>query len=57
MLWRICNTYTQHNKESTNSAGDEGLTLGLRRFPRERNATYSSILAWRNPWREEPDGL
>ena len=23
----------------------------------EGMATYSSILAWRNPWTEEPDGL
>ena len=23
----------------------------------EGTATHSSILAWRNPWREEPDGL
>ena len=29
----------------------------LGRSPRGRNATYSSILAWRNPSTEEPDGL
>ena len=23
----------------------------------KRKATYSSILAWRSPWTEEPDGL
>ena len=57
MLGRICNAYTQHNKESTCSAGEEGLIPGLRRFPRERNETYASILGWRNPWTEEPDGL
>ena len=24
---------------------------------KEGMATHFSILAWRNPWREEPDGL
>ena len=29
-----------------------------REDPREKEmATHSSILAWRIPWREEPDGL
>ena len=27
------------------------------RFPGERNATHSSILAWRIPWTVEPGGL
>ena len=33
---------------------DKGLIPGLGRSPREEMATYSSILAWRIPWTEEP---
>ena len=36
------------------NAGDMGLILGPGRSPEEENATHSSILAWRIPWREEP---
>ena len=32
-------------------------TPGLGRSPREGNGNHSSILAWRIPWTEEPDGL
>ena len=38
-------------------AGDTGLIRGSRRSPEEGMATHSSILAWRIPWTEEPDGL
>ena len=31
--------------------------LGLEDLLEERMATYSSILAWRISWREEPGGL
>ena len=44
-------------KESACSAGDLGLILGLERSPGEGNGYYSSILAWRIPWTEEPHGL
>ena len=44
-------------KESACSAGDPGLISGLGRSPGEGMATHSSILAWRIPWTEEPDGL
>ena len=37
--------------------GDVGLTLGLGRSPEKEMATHASILAWRIPWTEEPDGL
>ena len=47
-------------KESACSAGDIG-DLGLipgSKDPLEKAmATYSSILAWRLPWTEEPDRL
>ena len=44
-------------KESTCNAGDLGSILG-REDPLEKGmATYSSILAWRIPWAEEPGGL
>ena len=33
-------------------------SLDLQEDPLEKEmATYSSILAWRIPWTEEPDGL
>ena len=44
-------------KNLASSAGDlrdKGLIPGLGRSPREEMATYSSILAWRIPWTEEP---
>ena len=34
-----------------------GLIPGPRRFPREGNGNYFSILAWKIPWTEEPGGL
>ena len=44
-------------KESICSAGDQGSISG-REDPLEKEiATYSSILAWRIPWTEEPGGL
>ena len=36
---------------------DVGLIPGWGRSPGEGHATYSSILAWRIPWTEEPGGL
>jgi len=41
-------------KESTCNAGDPGVTNsipGLRISPGAGNGNYSSILAWRIPWR------
>ena len=45
------------SKESACNAGNLDLILGLGGFPREVDATHSSILAWRIPWAEEPGGL
>ena len=42
--WRIC---LQHRKPR----------FGLGRSPGEGMVTHSSILAWRTPWTQEPDGL
>ena len=36
---------------------DTGLIPGWGRSPGGKNATLSSILAWRIPWTEEPGGL
>ena len=36
---------------------DVGLIPGWGRSPGEGHATFSSILAWRIPWTEEPGGL
>ena len=44
-------------KESTCNAGDAGSVPGLGRSLEEGLATHSSILSWRIPWTEEPDGL
>jgi len=47
-------------KESAYDAGDTGdvgLIPGWGRSPGGGHATHSSILAWRIPWTEEPDGL
>ena len=44
------------SKESACNVGDLGLILGWE-DPLEEMATYSSILAWRVPWTEEPGGL
>ena len=46
-------------KESTcneGETGDTGLIPGSGRSPGGRYATHSSILPWKNPWREEPGG-
>ena len=32
-------------------------SLGWENPPEKETATHSSILAWRIPWTEEPDGL
>ena len=44
-------------KESTCNAGDPGSIPGLGRSPEKEMATYSSILAWKIPWMEEPGRL
>ena len=44
-------------KASAYNAGELGLIPGLGRCPGEGNSNplqYSSILAWKIPWREEP---
>ena len=46
-----------HGKESTYSAGNLALILESGRSLEKEMATHSSILAWRIPWTEEPDGL
>ena len=44
-------------KESSCNAGDGDLSLGQEDPLEKEMATHSSILAWRIPWTEEPDGL
>ena len=39
------------------SAGDAGSILGQEDLLEEVMAAHSSILAWRTPWTEEPNGL
>ena len=45
------------SKESTSSAEDMGLILGQEGPLEKGMATHSSVLVWRVPWTEEPDGL
>ena len=45
------------SKESASNAGDLGLIPGLGRSPGGEDGNYSSILAWRIPWAEEPGRL
>ena len=44
-------------KESACNAGDVVLSLGWEDPLEKEMATYSSTLAWRIPWMEEPGGL
>ena len=37
--------------------GDEGSVPGSGRSSDEGNGNHSSVLPWRIPWTEEPDGL
>ena len=46
-----------NGKESACNAGDTNSIPGLGRSLGEGNATLSSILAWKIPWREEPGRL
>ena len=45
------------SKESACSAGDSVRSLGQEYPLKKVLATHCSILAWRIPWTEEPDGL
>ena len=45
------------SKASAYSAGDPFQSLGGEDPLEKEMATYSSILAWRIPWTEEPGGL
>ena len=45
------------SKESACNVGEPGLIPGSGRSPEKGMTTYSSILAWRIPWIEEPGGL
>ena len=42
---------------SAGATGDVGLILGQEDSLEEKMATYSSILAWKIPWTEEPGQL
>ena len=44
-------------EESASNAGDLGSIPGSEDPLEKGMATYSSILAWRLPWTEEPGGL
>ena len=47
----------QAGRESACNAGDPVQSHGWEDPLEKGIATYSSILAWRIPWTEEPDGL
>ena len=58
-LWRsFLFTWGQTEvKVSAYNAGDLGSIVGREDLLEKEMATHSSILAWRIPWMEEPDGL
>ena len=45
------------SKKSASNAGDLGSILGGEDPLEKEMKTYSSILAWRIPWTEDPGGL
>ena len=56
-LWKMDFPGGSDDKESACNAGNPSLIPGWGRSPGRGMATHSSILAWRIPWTEEPDGL
>ena len=44
-------------QETTYNARDVGLILGWNNLLEKKMATYSTILAWKIPWTEEPARL
>ena len=55
-VWYV-SLVAQMIKESPCNAGDLNSLPGLGRSPGTGHGNASSILAWRIPWTEEPDGL
>ena len=49
--------YSSDGEESAYNAGDLGSIPGSGRSPEREMATHCSILAWRIPGTEEPEGL
>ena len=47
----------KNSPANAGDAGDAGSIPGSRKSPEGEMATYSSILAWRIPWTEEPGEL
>ena len=62
-IYVFCFPGRSYGKESACNAGDAGSIPGsgrslVREDPLEKEmATYSSILAWKTSWTEEPGGL
>ena len=50
-------SWCSDNKESACNTGDLVRSLGREDALEKEMATYSSILAWKIPWMEEPGGL
>ena len=50
-------TVVKNLHASTGDTGDMVQSPGQEDPLKEEMATHSSILAWRNPWTEEPGGL
>ena len=59
-MWLFCGSHTKGASlvaQITCHVGDRVQSL-CREDPLEKGmATHSSIVAWRNPWTEEPSGL
>ena len=52
--YRFIVGFGSDGKASDYNAGDSGSTPGLGRSSGEGNGMYSSTLAWKIPWMEEP---
>ena len=53
----VCTDGDSLSIESSCNSGDSGSIPGSGDNLEKEMATHSSILAWRIPWTEEPDGL
>ena len=55
--WLSLSLHASDGKQPACNAGDQVGSLGQENPLEKEMATPSSILAWRNPWTEEPNGL
>ena len=57
LLWLVAQNFEQVAKNLPAMQEMQVWSLGYEDPPEEGMATHSSILVWRIPWTEEPEGL